>query len=126
MATESLRKRGTFTPMTNVILQFAPTGTFVSSALDKPLILGRGIYTQTYDTLDLTDLDADRYGVSRQHCLLRRHGTHLTITDLDSSNGTFVNNMRLGPNQEHVLAHNDRLTLGELNVLVIFTTALSR
>ena len=48
--------------------------------------------------------------VSREHCELEWHDEHWWVTDLGSTNGTFVNGKRIaGP---HQLSANDRLSLG--------------
>jgi transcriptional regulator with GAF, ATPase, and Fis domain len=45
---------------------------------------------------------------SRQHCVIRSDGNRYTIVDLDSRNGTFVNDV---PVTEHALAHGDRIAI---------------
>jgi transcriptional regulator with GAF, ATPase, and Fis domain len=47
--------------------------------------------------------------VSRHHCLIRRSDDHFKIYDLDSHNGTFINNI---PVKERQLAHGDRIKIG--------------
>lgn len=56
------------------------------------LSLGRG------GDQDVRLPDATR-GVSRAHCVLRRQGGELTLTDLDSTCGTLLNGKRLAANQ---------------------------
>ncbi len=48
--------------------------------------------------------------VSRRHCVIEREGTRVTITDLGSHNGTFVNGV---PIKEHVLVHGDQVRIGD-------------
>ena len=45
---------------------------------------------------------------SRWHCLIRHDGHHFTIADLQSRNGTFVNDV---PITDHTLAHGDRMAI---------------
>ncbi|NLF92962.1 MAG: FHA domain-containing protein, partial [Oligosphaeraceae bacterium] len=55
-------------------------------------------------------------GVSRVHCQLERKGNTVTLEDLSSRNGTFVNSMPI-----HVpidLKHQDTIQIG--NVLLIY------
>ena len=47
--------------------------------------------------------------VSRRHCLIERQGARVTISDLGSHNGTFVNGV---PVKERVLAHGDQVRVG--------------
>ncbi|MEP0764740.1 MAG: FHA domain-containing protein [Chloroflexota bacterium] len=108
-----------FTVRDSAVLQFLPSGVCVSLPLRQPTLLGRG---QTPDgTLyDLTPFNALPHGVSRHHCLLRRDGERLLITDLDTLNGTYVNGQRLAPRRDYVLQHGDRLILGSLHIIVSF------
>jgi pSer/pThr/pTyr-binding forkhead associated (FHA) protein len=45
--------------------------------------------------------------LSRNHALLIKHGNHLILKDLDSANGSFVNEIRV--NDEHMVKVGDRL-----------------
>jgi len=100
-----------------VILQFLPSGICIPLSLDTPLALGRG---QTEDTVDLTDLNAFRHGVSRRHCLLHRRDNHLIVTDLGSTNGTYLDNQRLIPHQDYEASHGARLIMGTLHLTIFF------
>jgi transcriptional regulator with GAF, ATPase, and Fis domain len=52
--------------------------------------------------------------LSRRHCLIRRASDNFTIVDLESRNGTFVNEL---PAKERVLQHGDQIAIGN-NVFV--------
>ncbi|MGO9115321.1 MAG: FHA domain-containing protein, partial [Thermoguttaceae bacterium] len=54
--------------------------------------------------------------VSRHHAELRRTHRDYTISDLDSSNGTFVNGKRV---QQHLLASGDQVQAGA--TLMLYT-----
>jgi hypothetical protein len=54
-------------------------------------------------------------GMSRRHCTIRNEGGVYTVQDLDSANGTFLNDQRLEDLQ--VLRHGDRIQLGETTFL---------
>lgn len=51
----------------------------------------------------------DDRSVSRLHCRIKREGDCWRISDLDSHNGTFVNDI---PVNEYCLAHGDRVKIG--------------
>lgn len=71
--------------------------------------------------IDLSPYQAYSYGVSRLHAVLRRKSaTQVTIMDLGSSNGTYLNGQRLEPNKEYPLSHGDLLALGKLKIQVLF------
>lgn len=67
----------------------------------EDFLIGRG------DDCDLPLYDP---GVSRHHCLIRMRGHDATVSDLGSSNGTFVNGHRLV--SQASLKTGDELQLG--------------
>ncbi|HVX97407.1 MAG TPA: FHA domain-containing protein [Polyangia bacterium] len=54
-------------------------------------------------------------GVSREHAELRVAGGRVTVKDLGSTNGTFVNGMRI---EDRELRDGDQLTVGEATLLL--------
>lgn len=64
--------------------------------------------------IDLTPHGALKKGVSRIHAAIRRGDDTLTLVDLGSVNGTFLNGQRLVPNQPRVLRDGDEVRLGSL------------
>src|SRR5439155_555635 len=54
--------------------------------------------------------------VSRRHCVIERQGAGLTIADLGSHNGTFVNGV---PVKERALLHGDQVRIGDSIFLVL-------
>jgi pSer/pThr/pTyr-binding forkhead associated (FHA) protein len=53
-------------------------------------------------------------GVSRLHAALYRIGYMLSIVDLESTNGTYRNGVRLVPNRPRVLIDGDELCFGNM------------
>lgn len=51
--------------------------------------------------------------VSRVHAAIGAEGAHFYIEDVGSSNGTYVNNVLLLPQERHRLQVGDRITLGK-------------
>jgi hypothetical protein len=76
-------------------------------------LIGRGNRKQGVEPeIDLGIHPADR-GVSTQHAVLRIHDSVLTITDLGSTNGTYLNgDNRLAEGEETPLADGDRIHVG--------------
>lgn len=103
----------------SVLLQFFPSGVCYTLSLASPVVLGRGSAPDA-NILDLSELGAHRHGVSRQHCLLWRRGKHLVVTDLDSTNGTYLNGELLRPHEEYLVADGDQLILGTLHATIFF------
>ena len=106
-------------PGGSVTLQFLPSGICFPASLAEPMILGRMAFDE-HQSFDLARIGAYRHGVSRQHCALRRDGSRLIVTDLNSTNGTYLNGERLIPWQDFVLGVGARLVLGTLHVTIYF------
>lgn len=68
--------------------------------------------------IDLAPHGGYDYGVSRLHATITI-GEQITITDLNSINGTYVNGRKILPNYEHSLLHGDILALGTLKIRVL-------
>jgi pSer/pThr/pTyr-binding forkhead associated (FHA) protein len=76
--------------------------------IDKPeFLIGRG---------SDCDLRLRNSSVSRHHCIIRTSGTDVTLVDLGSINGTFVNGQRMRSQLE--LHSGDELRLGTSQFLV--------
>jgi hypothetical protein len=81
---------------------------FVGRADEKPV------------DIDLEEQEPpDRIWCSRQHCVLFLENNELTIEDLNSANGTFVNRVRLYPGQKKALAVNDVIQIGNVQLKVV-------
>lgn len=60
-------------------------------------------------------LDTD--SISRYHFSLHRQGTTVTITDLESANGTYVDGVQLTSNEPHVLGDVEEILVGSLRII---------
>jgi hypothetical protein len=70
-----------------------------------------------FPDIDLTSFGGTATGVSRRHALLRYANSGWTITDLNSTNGTWVNTMRLAPNVPVPLTDQAKLRFGGVDVV---------
>jgi two-component system cell cycle response regulator len=59
-----------------------------------------------------SDIILESDSVSRRHCRIERRGEHLTLIDLDSTNGTFVND-RSEPVSDIQLRRGDQIKVGD-------------
>jgi hypothetical protein len=70
--------------------------------------------------IDMEDQEPpDRIWSSRQHALIAFENGQLTIEDLNSSNGTFVNRAKIYPGQRTPLNVNDVIQIGTVQLKVI-------
>jgi hypothetical protein len=75
--------------------------------------------------IDLTPFGALEKGVSRIHAALFRTEDTLTLVDLSSSNGTYLNGQRLIPEQPRVLRDGDEIRFGKLVAHIYFKNSSS-
>ena len=90
-------------------------GALSKAAPGDTINIAPGIYveTLTIGRESHTDIALDDPRVSRQHARLSYHQQRIWLTDLRSSNGTFVNG---APIQERALQPGDTLSFGGLEV----------
>ena len=58
------------------------------------------------------DFSITDQGISRKHAKLTRKDDKIQLTDLGSSNGTFINDKKINPNEPVTLAKEDMIKLG--------------
>ena len=89
--------------------------------LQNELVIGRSDpQLGVTPDLDLMPYGAVEQGVSRQHAKIQRVDDALTLIDLESTNGTYLNGQRLLPNQPRMLRDGDEVRLGRLVMHVFF------
>jgi pSer/pThr/pTyr-binding forkhead associated (FHA) protein len=89
--------------------------TLLRVSIQDYLVIGRAASdAPDQPHIDLTPYGAQRQGVSRRHVMIIKEGNLLKVADLGSTNGTYLNGVRLQPNQPRLLRTGDRLSLGEL------------
>lgn len=81
---------------------------FVGRADDKPV------------DIDLEDQEnPERVWASRQHAVIEFEDNKITIEDLNSSNGTFLNRNKIYPGQKMPLKANDMVQIGNIQMKVM-------
>ena len=92
-------------------------GTQIALVGQTEYFVGRADPAGGFDpATDLALYGGEAQGVSRQHARIFVKGVVPYIEDLDSHNGTFVNEKRLQPREPAVLKNNDRLKFGAMAV----------
>jgi len=82
--------------------------------------LGRSVEGQPIvPDVDLSPHNAYANGVSRLHAAIKLVKNQAVIVDLGSSNGTYLNGVRLSPHIETLVAHGDLIYLGKLKMQVL-------
>jgi len=74
---------------------------------------GQGATTSSL-FIDLIAYGAAELGVSRNHARVSYVDDLFVVEDLDSTNGSWLNDLQLTPGRNYPLQNNDRLTLGKL------------
>jgi pSer/pThr/pTyr-binding forkhead associated (FHA) protein len=89
----------------------------------QQVIIGRHIPNNaSQPSLDLTAYQAYEKGVSRVHARIRRVETGLLVEDMGSSNGSWLNGVRLTPYSPRPLAPGDKLLFARMPLEVYFRT----
>jgi diguanylate cyclase (GGDEF)-like protein len=95
--------RNSETPRDAILIQIYPTDAEMGTRYalsDAPLILGRG---------DNCDIPINHHSVSRRHAVVEANAGNWAVTDLGSTNGTFVNDV---PVTNAILGDGDSLRVG--------------
>jgi serine/threonine protein kinase len=108
MSTSELRE-------TKVSLKLT-SGQLIPTNSKPELIIGRA-HKNIVPDVDLAPYGGAQAGVSRRHGKLTRKGEQWFVEDLDSVNGTFVNGVKLPPNQATLIHQDDKLRFGQIEVL---------
>jgi hypothetical protein len=85
-------------------------------ALVNQVLLGRATLSANQTLVDLSAFGARNSGVSRQHCSLKRGTIGVTAQDLGSSNGTWLDEVRLEPYRPALIVSGALLRLGQLEL----------
>ena len=85
-------------------------------------VIGRSEGSTMKPDIDLGAHNASEMGVSRLHVALQYNAKNslLSVSDMKSANGTFINGQKLYPQEVRVLRDGDELRLGRLVLRVYF------
>ncbi|MFN8420623.1 MAG: FHA domain-containing protein [Anaerolineae bacterium] len=100
----------------------AETGETLTIQPQQEMILGRrDPATGAQPDIDLTPFAGYRMGVSRRHAAIRRSpDSGLDLWDLGSSNGTYLNGVKLVSYRPNRLHDGDEIRLGQMTMRVYF------
>lgn len=88
---------------------------------NEDMILGRrDPTTGATPEVDLTTFAGYRMGVSRRHASLALENNQISLWDLGSSNGTYLNGNKLTPHQPSLVRDGDEVRLGQMVLRLFF------
>lgn len=86
----------------------------VVSQLPRQITIGRAAPGGTPPDIDLGGYGASILGVSRLHAVITRTEHGYIVEDLNSTNGTYLNEQQLEPNKPYLIQAGDYLCLGQM------------
>lgn len=105
-----------------ITLHLLETGDILPISERNEFTMGRLSENQPIEPdIDLTPFKAFDNGVSRLHAVIRKSEGNVVLVDLGSSNGTYVNGLRIMPNIEQPLRHGDIVALGKLKMQIVMS-----
>ncbi len=109
---------------TNSVLIFdidSQARSLVTFPLASRVVVGRADEDHpTHVDIDLSPYEAWKQGVSRRHACFLWHEQTLLLTDLGSTNGTYLNLARLRPDFQYVVEYGDEVRFAHLAVRVYY------
>jgi hypothetical protein len=92
----------------------------IATVSDEKFILGRAAEGVREPIVDLSAFGAYGLGVSRLHVFVQKTESGYEIRDMNSTNGTYLNDESLVPNQVYPLRSGDRIRMGKMCIIVLF------
>ncbi len=108
-----------------MVLPKGETYTIQPQNYKHEMVIGRSEGSTMRPDIDLSAHNAGEMGVSRLHVALQYNVKNnlLSVSDMKSANGTFINGQKLYPQEVRVLRDGDELRLGRLVLRVYFQHA---
>jgi pSer/pThr/pTyr-binding forkhead associated (FHA) protein len=104
-----------------VLLHVSESQSPIRLAPNVKSIVGReDLENNNHPDVNLVPYGGLEKGVSRVHAMLERTDDTLTITDIGSSNGTYLNGQRLVRDQPRVVRDGDEIRFGNLVTRIYF------
>ncbi len=107
-------------PEDGMVIISQESGQEIAVVKDPRFILGRAAAGIQEPVVDLSAFGAYGLGVSRLHALIQKNDTGYEISDLDSTNGSWLNENEILPNRFYALKNGDTLRMGKMLVSLLF------
>ena len=101
-----------------LVLATSDGATLEIPAKDDVVIGREDPISDVFPDLDLTNYGGLDGGVSRRHAVIHRSGGGLTIEDMGSTNGTYVNRKRIQPSVPQQIRAGDEVRFGKVALSV--------
>ena len=98
-----------------------PASFNVKKGLDGITVISKEGQSVIGGNSDAVDIKLENRFVSRRHFQVRFESDVFYISDLGSTNGTYLNGNKLNPNEDHILRDGDMIGLGVDEVILIFS-----
>ena len=92
----------------------------IETHLEDEFFIGRITEKTNEKVVDLTPYNGYDLGVSRRHLMIRRAGKGYHAIDLFSTNGSWVNELSLMPQQPFPLISGSQIRLGRMRIFIVF------
>ena len=110
-------KTAEFSADDKISLQVLEGGQFIPLSNRNEFTIGRLSEGQSVmPDIDLTPYGAYENGVSRLHAALKKADNQVSIMDLGSANGTYLDGVRLTSEREYPLKHGNIIAFGKLKI----------
>ncbi len=90
------------------------------------IILGRKSGESDTTTVDMTQFRGHLLGVSRRHARIKLSDDGYLLEDLNSTNGTWLNERRVVGSSSYVVTNGDQIRLGQLVLYIYFSSQSTR
>ncbi|MBS4015505.1 MAG: FHA domain-containing protein [Candidatus Latescibacteria bacterium] len=117
--TDELQKRLGI-PADGIMVVLQESGQEIATVKEKRFILGRKVENVHETILDLSAYGAYGLGVSRLHLLIQKTKNGYEVSDMDSTNGTWLNDEELIPNKFYPISSGARIRLGKMYIALLF------
>ncbi|MDX9992140.1 MAG: FHA domain-containing protein [Anaerolineales bacterium] len=107
-------------PKSGVVIVSQESGQEIAVVQEDKFVLGRSAEGIEETVVDLSAFGAYGLGVSRLHVLVQKTKKGYEISDMDSTNGSWLNDEELVPNKFYSIRSGDNIRMGKLYLIVLF------
>lgn len=124
---ETIMLQGEFANETSVLgngmsgSMYESYGTLIRKSNNENCVIDKSYFSIGKDSLHVNFCIKDNSSISRQHAVIESSNGLVTITDNNSTNGTYVNSQRLSPKQPQTIKNGDVIKLANEEFIYRFS-----